>query len=169
MKKIEINFNQNSYNNKINELNNIAKALTDAVELSKDMTKGEVRTTNSKDLNNWLQIKTGFPNNQSNATLLNVGDEYKSFLGLETIYKGVDLSLFDECKNIYKPNANALDTLKAESTLYLRDSKIETYKSLKRVTDILNKLSGNPIRYININYSGEASINLSLLENSDYI
>ena len=167
--KIEVNFDDQTYNTKVKEMTNIALGLTDAVKLSKIITGGEVRTTNSKDLNNWLQIKTGFPNNQSNATLLNVGDEYKSFLGLETIYKGVDLSLFDECKNIYKPNANALDTLKAESTLYLRDSKIETYKSLKRVTDILNKLSGNPIRYININYSGEASINLSLLENSDYI
>ena len=167
--KIEVNFDDQTYNTKVKEMTNIALGLTDAVKLSKIITGGVVRTTNSKDLNNWLQIKTGFPNNQSNATLLNVGDEYKSFLGLETIYKGVDLSLFDECKNIYKPNANALDTLKAESTLYLRDSKIETYKSLKRVTDILNKLSGNPIRYININYSGEASINLSLLENSDYI
>ena len=167
--KIEVNFDDQTYNTKVKEMTNIALGLTDAVKLSKKITGGEVRTTNSKDLNNWLQIKTGFPNNQSNATLLNVGDEYKSFLGLETIYKGVDLSLFDECKNIYKPNANALDTLKAESTLYLRDSKIETYKSLNRVTDILNKLSGNPIRYININYSGEASINLSLLENSDYI
>ena len=167
--KVPVNFDDHTYNTKVKEMTNIALGLTDAVKLSKTITGGEVRTTNSKDLNNWLQIKTGFPNNQSNATLLNVGDEYKSFLGLETIYKGVDLSLFDECKNIYKPNANALDTLKAESTLYLRDSKIETYKSLKRVTDILNKLSGNPIRYININYSGEASINLSLLENSDYI
>ncbi len=165
--KIEVNFDDQTYNTKVKEMTNIALGLTDAVKLSKIITGGEVRTTNSKDLNNWLQIKTGFPNNQSNATLLDVGVEYKSFLDLETIYKGYDITLFEVVKEVYKTSLNTLEAIKINCTEYLREDKVNDYIKLEKSAKILNSLPPNPLRLFKTNYLGKLSVNLPLLQHSD--
>jgi hypothetical protein len=165
--KVPVNFDDHTYNTKVKELNNIARALTEAVKLSKIITGGEVRTTNSKDLNNWLNLKTGFPNSLSNATLLDVGVEYKSFLDLETIYKSFDVTLFEVVKEVYKTSLNALEAITINCTEYLKEDKVNDYIKLEKSAKILNSLPPNPLRLFKTNYLGKLSVNLHLLQHSD--
>lgn len=172
MKKIEkikkteriiIEFLQSQYDESRNDAKKTESNLNQLLWLSANITAGEVRSIELEKVDAWIKLKTGFANPLASSSLLGKETEYLQMVGIKINSKDISNYLLEN--GVYTISKKYDLEMRENATFFLNATHNGTYSILLRACKILNENIGCG-KFIKLNYAGEASINLHMLNNS---
>jgi hypothetical protein len=159
MKKIQLEFNGNAFQNELNKLIELGQKMANVANYIKEITKNNVSEFDLESINEWIKNHYNFLNVQQVMLMQNQEAKYnfvKQFLLQNDSYL---LSRFNlNNKGVYEPNTNVLSDLKDKFTTYVNDEMIDDYKALKEAEKALNKCDKRLLKAMLVTSSEEVFI-----------
>jgi hypothetical protein len=166
--RIEISWNEAQYKKELETLQDNVRRLNKGKLLCSDITNDEVKELNFPAVKEWLKkYSPAFPNISAIANLL---DKKQEFIDAGIIY-GNKANLESEFITIddegfYCVNDDNLTKLKEKHTVYLKDDKVKSYKTLDKVVSLINTLPLEDINALQKGFNGKYKLNVNRLNTS---
>jgi hypothetical protein len=162
--KIEVHFAKETFQLKMDALDDSLIMYNEVTDCIQAIT-GSREFKTLEEINDHIKTQSGFANIALSAGLLEVADEYnflvKNYANLKMDL--LNITLFDVS---IKPEV--IEAARAASTQYLKPELEDEHAQMIKVCEALNKLKlPNAAKYLNRDTTGNYSINLLGLQNSD--
>ncbi len=166
----KVTFQEQKHKKELEAKQEQCNSLNATFELSNIITNGELATKELQEVKDWLSAKSGFPNSEHSAELLNIITEYKAFIIAYNSIKDIDdktLSKeFTRTGNNFKLSKQFLKELEDSNTIFLAPKLEPTCKKLEDIVVLLNeveKMQKTSSNYLARNYNGVWSVAIKQL------